>query len=91
MKYAIHWSSKLPTDVPRGDCIYQVSDSVVTMYGFAARGRTLLGIGRAFADGFDHNGATGIVTVEIRRFARGQAVYMGRVQFGPDNVASVVQ
>ena len=88
----ITWTTTEPATIPAGQKLVSVSDGHVRYYGTCNRQRTVLGIGRAFARGFDHGESTGEVTAAIeRRFGRTSGFVraavrwelLGRVKFGP--------
>lgn len=79
----ITWTTTQPTEITQSEMLIAVSDGHVRYYGTCPRGRTILGIGRAFARGFDHGESTDLVTATIERRIRGEWETMGRVTFGP--------
>lgn len=91
----ITWTTTEPATIPAGHMLITVSDGTVRYYATCPRGRTVLGIGRAFARGFDHGEFGDEVTATIERritshgggcFARPAAPtweHLGRVKFGP--------
>lgn len=94
MTTRINWTTTEPTTIPAGEMLIAVSDGTIRYYGTCNRQRTVLGIGRAFALGFDHGESTGEVTATIERrtgggagrfFGAGAAQWtpIGRVKFGP--------
>ena len=80
---AITWTTTEPVTVPAGHMLITVDDGDVRYYATCPRGRTVLGIGRAFARGFDHGESTGEVTATIERRVRIGWEHLGRVKFSP--------
>jgi hypothetical protein len=85
MTTRINWTTTQPTTTPEGQMIVTVSDGAVRYFATVPRGRTVLGIGRAFARGFDHGESTGEVTATIERRVRIGWELLGRVKFGPSS------
>lgn len=83
MTTSINWTTTQPTATPAGHMLVTVSDGTIRYYGTCPRGRTVLGIGRAFARGFDHGESTDLVTATIERRVRIGWETLGRVTFGP--------
>jgi hypothetical protein len=82
----IDWVQIEPTEIPGGQMIITVSDGAVRYYATVSRRRTVLGIGREFAHGFDHGESTDEVTATIeRRVQRVGWEFLGRIKFGPNN------
>ena len=90
----ITWTTTEPTTIPAGEMLIAISDGTIRYYGTCNRQRTVLGIGRAFARGFDHGESMGLVTASIERRVGGGAgrffgagpvqwTTLGRVTFGP--------
>ena len=79
----ITWEQTTPATIPAGHMLITVSDGTVRYYATCPRGRTVLGIGRAFARGFDHGESTGEVTATIERRVRIGWEHLGRVKFSP--------
>ena len=63
----ITWTTTEPTTIPAGEMLIAISDGTIRYYGTCNRQRTVLGIGRAFARGFDHGESMGLVTASIDR------------------------
>jgi hypothetical protein len=88
----ITWTTTEPATIPAGQKLVSVSDGAVRYYATVPQKSTVLGIGRAFARGFDHGESTGLVVASIeRRFGRTSGFVraavrwetLGRVTFGP--------
>ena len=90
----INWSTSEPAVIPAGQKLVSVSDGTVRYFATVPQKSTVLGIGRAFARGFDHGESTGEVTAAIeRRFGRTSGFVraavrwelLGRIKFGPSS------
>jgi len=90
----INWTTAEPAVIPAGQKLVSVSDGTVRYFATVPQKSTVLGIGRAFARGFDHGESTGEVTATIeRRFGRTSGFVraavrwetLGRVKFGPSS------
>jgi len=90
----INWSTSEPAVIPAGQKLVSVSDGTVRYFATVPQKSTVLGIGRAFARGFDHGESTGEVTAAIeRRFGRTSGFVraavrwetLGSIKFGPSS------
>jgi hypothetical protein len=79
----INWSTSEPAVIPAGQKLVSVSDGTVRYFATVPQKSTVLGIGRAFARGFDHGESTDEVTATIERRVTIGWEYLGRVKFGP--------
>ena len=82
MTTRINWTTTQPTTIPAGQKLVSVSDGTVRYFATVPQKSTVLGIGRAFARGFDHGESTGEVTATIERRVTIGWEYLGRVKFG---------